>query len=161
MELTVEATATALEVAHALEQALTAGPEQFRPTLGGLYAEQVELRHQPPLPPDGVVDGGRLAETSDKEALAITSALRDQHYADVEVGVDGDRVSIRASLVGTLADGSSVSLPTRMHCRIDHGGRVVAITHDMGVEAMRAWAEVAVAGGLVGAERLLHDGARE
>ena len=151
----MDATATALEVARAFERALAAGPDEFRPTLGGLYAEEVELRHEPALPSDGVVDGRRLAASSDREAAAITGALSDQRYDDVDVSVADDRVTVGASLVGTLADGRVVRLPTRMHCRIDESGHVAAITHDMGPEAMRAWAVVAVAGGLAGAEKLL------
>lgn len=147
-------TNTAVEVARCLEQALVAGPDHFRPALGQLYADEVELRHEPPLPPDGVVDGRRLAESSEKEAAAIAGALQDQRYDRVEVTVDSDTVLVQACLVGALADGKAVSLPTRMRCRVD-AGRIVAITHEMGPEAMRAWAEVAVAGGLTAAAPLL------
>ena len=147
---------SASSVARALEDALRAGPEVFRSTLGGLYADEVELRHEPPLPSDGLVDGRRLAESSDREAAAIASTIADQRYGDSDVTLDGEVVTVRTALEGTLPDGRAVSLPTEMRCRVG-AGRVVAITHALGPDAMRAWAEVAVAGGLIGAEKLLGD----
>jgi hypothetical protein len=145
------------EVARTLEEGIAAGPATFRRILAGLYADQVELRHEPALPSDGIVDGARLGASSDREASAMTGVLADVRYGDGEVVVDGAEVSVATSLEGTLPDGRAVSLPTRMRCRVE-AGRIVAITHAMGAEAMRAWAEVAVAGGLVGAERLLDIG---
>jgi len=145
---------TADDLARRMESAIVAGPEVFRRTLGDLYAASVELRHEPPLSADGIVDGRRLAASSETEAAAITKAIADQRYAGAEVTVEGGVVVLKMALTGRLADGRSVSLPTHMRCAVDNG-RVVAITHVMGPDAMRAWAEVAVAGGLMGAEKLL------
>jgi hypothetical protein len=142
------------DVARRLERAIVAGPEVFRRTLGDLYGGCVELRHEPPLAADGVVDGRRLAASSETEAAAIAKGIADQRYAGAEVTVDGRVVVLKMALTGKLADGRPVSLPTHMRCAVDNG-RVVAITHVMGQDAMRAWAEVAVAGGLMAAEKLL------
>lgn len=145
---------TPQHVAQQLEQALQEGPRGFQVVLGSLYADEVELRHEPALPPDGIVDGKRLASSSDRESAGIGSVLKAQRYQGVQVQVEGDLVRIETALVGTLPDQSEVSLPTRMRLRVE-GGRVVAITHEMGEDAMRAWAQVAVAGGLTEAQKLL------
>ncbi|HEV3354762.1 MAG TPA: nuclear transport factor 2 family protein [Acidimicrobiales bacterium] len=149
MELTVPAAAASAEtVAAALRAALEQGPEAFRGCLGSLYADRVELRHEPALSVDGPVDGRRLAETTEAEAAAITSALGDQHYGAGEVVVDGDTVTVRTSLEGSLPSGEAASLPTHMICGVADG-RIAAITHQMGPDAMQAWLRVAEAGGLV------------
>jgi ketosteroid isomerase-like protein len=142
------------EVAAALEAGLAAGPAAFRRALGSLYADQVEYRHEPPLPSDGFVDGARLGASADREATALTGALADARYGEHEVIVEGDVVAVSSALEGTLPDGRGVSLPLRMRCRVEDG-RIAAVTHAMGAEVMRAWAEVAVAGGMVGAAKLL------
>jgi hypothetical protein len=140
-------------VARRLERAIVAGPEMFRRTLGELYAGCVELRHEPPLAVDGNVDGRGLAASSETEAAAIGKAIADQRYAGAEVTVEGRVVVVKMALTGRLADGRSVSLPLHMRCAVDDG-RVVGITHVMGPDALRAWTEVAMAGGLMAAEEL-------
>ncbi len=145
------AAANAETVATALRAALGQGPEAFRGCLGSLYADQVLLRHDPALSVDGPVDGRRLAETTETEAAGIASAIAGQRYGASEVVVDGDIVTVRTSLEGSLPDGEAVSLPTHMTCAVA-GGHIVALTHHMGADAMQAWLRVAVAGGLLGAE---------
>jgi hypothetical protein len=148
--------ATARDVAGRLEQAFRDGPDISGGVLAGLYADTVDLHHVPALPTDGPVDGRRLAETSQNEAAAISGALTDRQHDDITVTVDGDQIRLRANLVGTLADGTTVSLPLSMRCTIA-GGRIVALEHVMEGEAMEAWARVAVAAGIIGPETLTDD----
>jgi hypothetical protein len=117
----------------------------------------VELRHEPALTVDGIVDGRRLGEIAEREAAAVTGVLDDSRFDEIRVAVDGDVITVHAELRGGLPDGRAVSLPTHMRCVVSDG-RIVAITHVMGPQAMGAWAEVAVAGGHLGAEALLGDG---
>jgi hypothetical protein len=152
--------ATPADVARQLEAAFRAGPEFAPPAIGRLCADEVTYRHLPPLPSDGVVDGRRLAETTGREAAAIGRAISDQRYGDIELTVDGAEVRVAANVRGILATGASVCLPTQMRCIIDDG-KIVAITHVMDGGAMKAWAEVAGAAGLVAANKLLDDGASE
>jgi len=151
VELTTPAAASPEIVAGALRAALEQGPEAFRRCLESLYAEEVILRHEPALSVDGLVDGRRLAEATEAEAVAITSALDGQHYGPSDVVVDGGTVTIRTSLEGLLPSGEAASLPTHMICGVADG-RIVALTHRMGADAMAAWLRVAVAGGLLGEE---------
>ncbi|MHB8665037.1 MAG: nuclear transport factor 2-like protein [Acidimicrobiales bacterium] len=152
--------ATATEVARKLEAGFRAGPAAAPQAIGRLCGDQVEYRHIPALPSDGVVDGTRLAEGTGREAAAIGRALSDQRYTDIEVTVDGTEVRVVANLLGVLATGAAVCLPTQMRCIIDDG-RIVAITHVMDGGAMKAWAEVAAAAGMAAAKRILDDSASE
>ena len=52
-------TADVARVAAQLEAAFNAGPDEAQATLRALYADEMELRHVPALPSDGVVDGAR------------------------------------------------------------------------------------------------------
>ena len=135
--------ATTAEVARQLDAAFNAGPERARQAIGGLLADTVELNHVPPRQPDGIVDGKRLAESTDKEAAAIGRAISDERYSDIEVAVDGDQVRVTGNLLGSLATGRMVRLPMQMRCTIGDG-QIVAITHVMDGDAMNVWAEVAV-----------------
>ncbi len=152
--------ATAQEVGQQIEAAFGAGPQAAPQAIGGLCADKVEYRHVPPLPNDGVVDGTRLAESTGREGAAIGRAISDQRYSDIEITVDGAEVRVAANLRGILATGAPVCLPTQMRCVVDNG-KIVAITHVMDGGAMKAWAEVAVAGGLVAAKTLLDDSASD
>jgi ketosteroid isomerase-like protein len=150
----MEAAPSAEAIVRHLEGQLTAGPDAFRTAVAQLYADKVELRHEPPLSLDGIVDGKRLAESSKHEAAAITGVLSDLRYADTQVSLDGDCVTIAMNLLGTVPTGASVRLPIRMQCRIEDG-RIVAVTQAMGQDAMQAWAQVAAAAGITGASNLL------
>ena len=79
------------QVADQLAAAYAKDPETAKSTFGLAFAAEVELRHVPALPSDGIVAGARLAEGTGKEAAAITSVLADLHHEDVEVVADGDR----------------------------------------------------------------------
>jgi hypothetical protein len=152
VELTVAATTE--DVAELLRTAFGSGPAASRRQLAALYGEEVALSHEPALPVDGPVDGARLGASSEREAAAIGGAIADQRYEEVAVRVDGDRVHVSAQLRGSLPDGRPVDLPLRMRCAIA-GGRIVAVHHQMDGGAMRAWAEVALAGGMEGAAALV------
>lgn len=137
------------QVADLLAAAYAKDPETAKATLDSLFAAEVELRHVPALPSDGIVAGARLAEGTGKEAAAITSVLTDLHHEDVEVVADGDRVHVTAFICGTLPTGKAVRLLSDMWCTVG-GGRVVGVEHRMDEDTMAAWIEVAVAGGLNG-----------
>jgi hypothetical protein len=148
--------ATPAEVARQLKAGFAAGPHDAPRVIGSLLADKVDYHHSPPLPSDGFVDGTRLAESTGKEAAAIARAISDQGYTDIEVAVDSAEVRVTANLRGILSTGAPVCLPTQMRCTVDDG-KIVAITHVMDSDAMKAWAEVAAGGGLVAAHTLLND----
>jgi hypothetical protein len=140
------ATATGL-VAQQLKRAFGEGPAHSRSAFRLLFADKVDLRHVPPLDSDGVVSGKSLADGIDREAAAIGTALSDQRYEHVMVTVEGDVVTVRAELLGCLANGNFVHLPVQSRCTIK-GERIVGLEQILDGDAMKAWTEVAVAGGL-------------
>ena len=60
-----------------------------------------------------------------------------------------EKVGLRVAIVGTLATGQTVRLPTDMRVTV-RDGRIVGMEHHLGDEALAAWTEVAAAGGLGG-----------
>ena len=134
-------------VAAQLQAAFNAGPDEAQAVLRALYADEVELRHVPALPSDGIVDGARLRDASGREAAAVKGAIPDLHYAGVEVTVDGARVHVTAWIEGTLATGSTVHLLSDMSCTV-RDDRIVGMEHRMDNATMAGWVEVAAAGGL-------------
>jgi hypothetical protein len=147
-------TADAKQVADELRTAFGNGPDAAQAALCSLYNDTLELRHVPPLPSDGTVDGERLREASSREAAAVKSAIPDQRYDKVEVVVDASRVRIKAWIRGTLTTGKGIRLLSEIWCTV-RGGRIVAIEHRMGEDAMAGWVEVAAAGGLKAPTRFL------
>jgi hypothetical protein len=139
--------AGARQVADQLKAAFASGPDAAQTVLRSLYGDRLELRHVPPLPSDGTVDGERMREASGREAAAIKDAIPDLHYEAVELVVDESRVHVKAWIRGTLASGKSVRLLSEMWCTV-HDGRIVAIEHLMDEDALAAWIEVAGTGGI-------------
>jgi hypothetical protein len=83
-------------VADQLRAAFHAGPDEAQDAMRSLYAEQVEVRHVPALPSDGVVHRARLLEVSTREAAAVRSAIPDEHYGEIHIDADADRIHIRS-----------------------------------------------------------------
>jgi ketosteroid isomerase-like protein len=135
------------DVACRLAEAYAAGPDAAQSLLGSLYADEMELRHVPALPSDGMVAGARVREVNGQEAQAINGLLSDRSFGDVEIAVEGDLVRVAAVVTGTLADGKAVRLPTDLRLTV-RGSRIVGLEHHMGEEAMKGWAEVAAAAGM-------------
>lgn len=138
---------TTVKVADALRDAFNAGPADAQATLRSLYGDEVDYRHTPPLPSDGMVSGEQLREVSGLEAAAINNAIPGFFYDRVEVSVDDVRVHVKAWIVGTLGNGADVRVLSDMYCRV-RDGQIVGVEHVMDAETMAAWAEVARAGGL-------------
>jgi len=153
-------TADARQVAEQLKTAFENGPESAQTVLRGLYGDTLELRHVPPLPSDGTVDGERMRQASGQEAAAVKRAIPDQRYDEVEVVVDGSRVHLKAWIQGTLTTGTSVRMLSEMWCAVSEG-RIVAVEHLMDDDAIAGWVEVAAAAGLTVPERFLGEVAPE
>jgi hypothetical protein len=140
----MELTAT---VAYQLRAAFNAGPEEAQGAMRLLYAERVEIRHVPALPSDGMVHRARLLDVSTREAAAVRSAIPDQHYGEIHIDVDGDRIDVRVAISGTLITGKAVELTSDSTYTV-RSGHIAGIEHRMSPKAMAGWAEVASAGGL-------------
>jgi hypothetical protein len=111
-----------------------------------LFAENIDLRHVPPLPSDGPIPGRLLAEVSRREVAAVERALRNRVDSDSEVTVDGDQILVRSRTRGTLDDGTSIDVRPSTRFTVA-GGAIVGLQSDMDGESMEAWGKVLAAGG--------------
>jgi hypothetical protein len=96
------------EVATALRAAFDAGPwwEALIPHL----ADTVDLVHYPDrLPIDGPTPAATIADRMRGDFL--TAALRDGHQVADAITVEGDAIKAAQRVIGTLPDGTAVSVP--------------------------------------------------
>jgi ketosteroid isomerase-like protein len=114
--------------------------------LSGLFADEVQLRHDPPHPSDGPIPGRLLAEVSRREVAAVTRALPDAVHSDSEITVDGDGVGMRGRTRGVLPDGTEIDVRTNTLFTVADG-RIVGLLSDMDPASMESWGRVLAAGG--------------
>jgi hypothetical protein len=112
--------------------------------LGGLFADEVYLRHEPPHATDGPIPGRLLAEMARREVDAVKRALPVAEETS-EVTVVGDGVRMRGRIRGTLADGSAVDVQTNTLFTVADG-QIVALLSDMDPQSGEAWGRVLAAG---------------
>jgi hypothetical protein len=113
--------------------------------LASLFAETIELRHEPSHPSDGPISGRLLAEVSRREVDAAGRALPDL-ASNVEVTVEGDSLRVRSRTTGTLSDGTKVDVQTNTVFVVADGA-IVGLYSDMDEASMAAWGHVLAAGG--------------
>src|SRR2546423_547855 len=113
-------------------------------TLASLFADTIELRHEPTHPTDGPIAGRLLAEVSRREVEAVGRALPDVDSKS-EIYVEGDAIRVRAHTTGTLADGTPVDVNSDALFTVA-GGAIVALQSDMDEASMMAWGTVLMAG---------------
>lgn len=127
------------------EQLRTAGSNRGE-LMATLYADQVDLRHVPPLATDGPIPGRLLAEVSLREVAAVEKALADRTEAS-EIAVEGeDGIRLIGRTTGTMADGTEVDVTTRVLLTVA-AGRVVGLEADLDELSMASWGKVLLAGG--------------
>jgi ketosteroid isomerase-like protein len=125
----------------------TAGnPIANHETLARLFAEEIELRHEPPHPSDGPIPGRLLAEMARREVEAVKRALPDAEQRS-EITVEGDGVRVRGRTRGTLVDGTLIDVQTNTLFTVADG-RIVALHSDMDARSGVAWGRVLAAGGI-------------
>jgi hypothetical protein len=112
--------------------------------VASLFAENVELRHEPPLPTDGPVPGRALAEISRREVEAASRALADLHSA-TSITVEGSAFCMRTHIMGTLRDGTAVDVQTGARFTVERG-QIVGVLAQMDDATMSQWAHVLAAG---------------
>ena len=132
------------EVAEAIRRA-GSDRDRMRETMTGLYAEMVEIAHQPPQPSDGPVPAGVLIAMADREVGALSRAISEPWTDPPEVTVDGECIRVRNRMGGTLADGTDVELATNTLYTI-RAGRIVGLRSEMAPEETQRWSSMLVAG---------------
>jgi len=90
------------------------------------FADEMTLRHHPPLPADGLIKGAELARVSEAEAAAICRVVPDLANVKLTMTVEGSRVRVESTDRGTGPSGEPIEL--RGHVLIEvRGGRIVAM----------------------------------
>jgi ketosteroid isomerase-like protein len=110
------------------------------------FAEQIELRHVPPLESDGPIAARLFVEVAGREVAAVERALPDR-VTDGDVTVDGDVIRVQNRTQGTLSDGTSVDVRTDTRFTVADG-EIVGLESNMDAASMEAWGTVLAAGGL-------------
>jgi ketosteroid isomerase-like protein len=99
-------------VAEKLRASYAESWEAGRASVATFFAETVEVRHQPPLPTDGLTPGAEVGEASTAEFGAYKNMLTD-FREETTISVDGDRVICDVVLAGAMADGTEVRAPVK------------------------------------------------
>jgi hypothetical protein len=99
-------------IAAELQAAYDESWETGRRRVATYFGDMVEVRHQPPLPQDGVKPGAQVAEESVAEFGAYKKLLAD-FREETTIRADGDEVRCDVVLAGRLADGTEVRAPVR------------------------------------------------
>ena len=91
-----------------------------------LFADEMVLRHHPPLPSDGPTMGTDLAKVSEAEAAAVCRTVPDLVNIRLTMTVEGSHVRVESTDSGTGPQGEPVEL--RAHTLLEvRDGRIVAM----------------------------------
>jgi hypothetical protein len=126
----------------------------FQQTLASLFADAVELHHEPARPTDGPIPGRLIAEVSRLETEAAGRALSTSLESRTEIVVDGHAVRVIGSVAGTLADGTAIDVHTNVDFTIADG-KIVGLRSDMDEASTTNWGRVLAAGGFAIPEELI------
>lgn len=139
--------ADALSIEEVAETIRQTGSDRgrLRETMNGLYAETIELTHEPRLPGDGPIPSSVLIALGGQEVAALERAMPDAWLDIPDVSVERDRIRVRNRMGGTLTDGSAVEVSTNTVYTVADG-RIVGLRSEMAPEEMQRWAGVLVAG---------------
>lgn len=107
-------------IAKELQAAYTEDWERGRRSVATYFADQVEVRHQPPLPQDGMKPRQQVDSESVAEFGAYKSLLSD-FREETTISVDGDRVVCDVVLAGLHADGTGVHAPVQQVLTVLNG----------------------------------------
>ena len=109
------------------------------------FAEQIELRHVPPLDSDGPIAARVLTEVAGREVAAVERALSNR-ITDGDVTVEGDIIRVQNRTRGTLTDGTKIDVQTDTRFTVAEGA-IVGLESNIDAASMQAWGTVLTAGG--------------
>jgi hypothetical protein len=121
-------------------------PSGGPPAMAEFFGETVEVRHVPPLPMDGPIDGEVLRQVSTAEAAAVQRALQDVVHDDVHVEVDGNSIRVRTTSRATFTDGRTRELASDMVLEVVDGRIVTLESRQVSDEHASDMREVLAAG---------------
>jgi hypothetical protein len=113
-------------LADEIDAAFRAGIRESRVVLGRMWADQVDVCHDPPQPGDGPMAGVDLARIQLEEMTIFDQVAPDLHHDAVRVTVEGHTIRIAMDVVGTTADGSELRTPVEAVVT-ETGGRLTSL----------------------------------
>jgi ketosteroid isomerase-like protein len=138
--------ADASTIADELRAAYAEGWERGRRSVATYLAYEVEVRHQPPLPQDGVKPREQVESESVAEFGAYKALLSD-FREETTVAVDGDRVVCDVVLAGVHRDGTEVHAPVQQVLTVQ-GGQVVRTEVIIAPDVLETLVAIVRAGGV-------------
>jgi ketosteroid isomerase-like protein len=85
---------------------------EFLALMSPLYADEVTLAHDPPLPGDGTMKGAQLAAMEEGMIGNVQKLIPDYHHEEFSATGDGDTLTVHETRVGTLPNGTVSRIPT-------------------------------------------------
>ncbi|GLY33016.1 nuclear transport factor 2 family protein [Kineosporia sp. NBRC 101731] len=124
-----------MSVLEDLVQASTVSPVAMREVFARYLADEIEVRHQPADPTDGVYPAKTLLEVLAQREELFTTLMPD--YAETSrVSGDGDEITVELNLTGTLPDGTAIDVKGTDVVLVREG-RIVRLTGSFDAEQMR------------------------
>jgi ketosteroid isomerase-like protein len=122
-------------------------PVEFAKFLATVWADEVVITHTPPMANDGPERGERLGAGEVAIFTEMTRAIPDYHQEDLEIIAEGDVITFRETIVGTLPDGTVQRAPIHYLMGITDG-RITTIHGTFDLDAMKEFSKVVATAGL-------------
>ena len=134
-------------VANQLRALYRDAPSEVDRTVSALFAEKVELLHNPPGPLDGPFDRTLLTKIRDAEEAAVHAVLPDLVPHDVDIMVADDTITVSCRMIGHKADGTVVNLPTASRYTVADG-QIVGLQSLVEPAVGEQWRDILAEGGM-------------
>lgn len=116
------------QLADALVAAHHRSPEDGAEALGELYADAVEVTHNPPAPSDGRLAGEAL-RLARREKMPLLRAAAGNFHTTAEAEAREDLILLSWTYRGVLADGTEMAAVQRCELTMRDGKIVAILNH--------------------------------
>lgn len=123
------------QLADTLVAAHHRSPEEGAEALGALYADVVQVTHNPPAPTDGRVSGEAL-RVARREKMPLLRAAATNFHTTAQAQARGDLIRFSWTYRGVLDDGTLMAAVQRCELTV-RDGRIVAIVNHHDPESAR------------------------
>jgi hypothetical protein len=116
------------DIAARLQAAAVESPEAYTATLATLWADEVNVTHEPARQWDHPRPRADQVGLHEREDAAFRQAMPDFRQEDVAVTIDGDVITLAATIRGTRRDGAAISVPVRWRFTVKDGTIPAVVT---------------------------------
>jgi hypothetical protein len=114
--------------------------------MASLYADTIELRHNPPRRADGPIEASALRDISVADMAAVNRGLTEREFDTPRITVEGSSIRIQSTMRGTLASGDPIKVDNDVLLEV-RDGKIVALEAHRDEESWAQWFKVLEAGG--------------